>query len=255
MKQALRSIATWLYPRGAVRTVRRGARRGSRFVVRDAMGVMFALGKPDEEACRIYRELVRPGDTVFDIGANRGQMALVFAKLVGPNGLVVSFEPAPEVARDLERNCELNGLKNVKVIVAAAAGENGEQVFSFSTDRQTQGKLSSVEPSYDNQASQSFRVRTVTLDSVVKELGRGPAFIKVDVEGAGAAVLAGADELFRHVRPAVYFELHGPDEQAAAGRLATSYGYELTTVDGEPVPDPTAAWKSPLVGRPRRRDA
>jgi FkbM family methyltransferase len=214
------------------------------------MGVMFALGKPDEEALRIYREFVRPGDTVFDIGANRGQMSLAFAKLVGPEGLVVAFEPAPDVAKDLERNCELNGLANVNVICAAAASEDGEQVFSFPTDRQTQGKLSSVEPSYDNQASQSFRVRTVTLDSVARELGRSPQFIKIDVEGAGGVVLSGGDEIFRQARPSLYFELHGPEEQAAAAVLVRKYGYRLTTLDGEAVSDPTAAWKSPLVGRP-----
>jgi FkbM family methyltransferase len=213
------------------------------------MGVMFALGKPDQEACRIYRELIRPGDTVFDIGANRGQMSLVFARLVGPEGLVVAFEPAPDVARDLERNCELNGLRNVKVICAAAAGEDGEQVFLFPTDRQTQGKLSSVEPTYNNQASQSFRVRTVMLDSVAKEVGRSPQSIKIDVEGAGGVVLRGADEVLRKGGPNVYFELHGPEEQAAAAVLIDKYGYRLTTLDGKAVGDSGTTWESPLVGR------
>jgi FkbM family methyltransferase len=252
MKAMFQSAAKLFYPRGSVRTVWRGSRSGCRFVVRDAMGVMFALGKADEDVCGIYRSLIAPGDTVFDIGANRGQMSLLFSRLVGRNGTVVAIEPVPDVVQDLERNCQLNQLNNVKVICAAAAASIGEQVFTFPSSRQTQGKLASVEPSYENESSESFRVATVTLDSLVKDLGRVPSFLKVDVEGAAGVVFSGAQELLTKGRPRIYLELHGPEEQAAARDLAVIYHYEITTLDGEPVPDPTAAWKCPLLCRPGR---
>jgi FkbM family methyltransferase len=49
--------------------------------------------------------------TVVDVGANKGQMALIFAALVGPFGTVVAIEPAPGPFASLQRNVRLNNLQ------------------------------------------------------------------------------------------------------------------------------------------------
>jgi hypothetical protein len=70
--------------------------------------------------------------------------------------------------------------------------------------------------------------------------------MKVDVEGAAGEVLRGAARLLDQHGPAVFLEIHGPQEQAAARDELQARGYRLETLDGTPVGDPTASWVSPL---------
>ena len=91
MKQQL---ARLFFPYGSERRVFRGPVQGTRFIVEDGIGVNYAIGT-DAAAPRHFTRWVRPGMTVYDVSANKGQMALLFANLVGPTGRVVAFEPAP----------------------------------------------------------------------------------------------------------------------------------------------------------------
>ena len=52
-------------------------------------------GAYEIEIVALLRELLRPGDTFVDVGANIGYLSCVAAGLVGPSGRVISFEPAP----------------------------------------------------------------------------------------------------------------------------------------------------------------
>src|ERR1051326_4399342 len=50
------------------------------------------------------RRLVRPGMTVFDLGAHVGYYSRFLSKLVGPAGVVYAFEPNPENRAALRKN-------------------------------------------------------------------------------------------------------------------------------------------------------
>ncbi len=237
-------MARVFYPRGARRRVLRGPARGMHFVVAPGIGLSYAFGTADA-APRFFERHVRRGMCVFDIGANKGQMTLLFASLVGPTGEVVSLEPAPAEFASLANHVELNGLSNVHAIQAAAAEAAGELVFTYAADRPTQGKLRDVERSYVIPGAQTFPVRTLPLDSLVGK-HRVPDLIKIDVEGAATSVLRGAARLFAEHSPMIYLELHGPEEQAGARDELIARGYAAETLDGAPVADPTSGWHSPL---------
>src|SRR5436189_1117591 len=53
------------------------------------------LGTYEREQSGLFREHLRPGEQVLDIGAAVGYYTLLSAKLVGTAGSVVSFEPDP----------------------------------------------------------------------------------------------------------------------------------------------------------------
>src|SRR5687768_17481084 len=126
-----------LYPYGSVRRVIRGPARGMRFSVEPTMGLAYAIGH-HRAMPRYFGAHIRRGMTVFDVGANKGQMMLLFAALVGPRGRVVSFEPAPEEFRCLERNVSLNALRHVTTVHAAASDASGEMIFMYDAANPTQ---------------------------------------------------------------------------------------------------------------------
>src|ERR1035441_6724268 len=70
----------------------------------------------EPETKALLGSLIRPGMTVFDIGAHVGHYTLLAARIVGPTGRVYAFEPEPENFALLKRNVELNGYKNVTCV-------------------------------------------------------------------------------------------------------------------------------------------
>src|SRR2546423_2378031 len=43
------------------------------------------------------RDYCRPGDIVFDVGANAGGLSMLMSRLVGPRGVVCAFEASPRI--------------------------------------------------------------------------------------------------------------------------------------------------------------
>jgi FkbM family methyltransferase len=172
------------------------------------------------------------------------------ARLVGGSGLVVAFEPVETVYTNLAFNSGLNASLNITPVCAAACDRNGRSDFVFDEDRTTQGRLADVEPTYRLPAAKTISVRAVRLDEYSYEGWPPPSVLKIDVEGGAGAVLRGAHNLLSKYRPLIYIELHGPEEQRAAGHLLTQFRYRATTLSGSHVPDPTAKWASPLICTP-----
>ncbi len=239
----LTSVVRLFYPYESRRRVWRGPARGLDFIVQPGIGFTYAIGT-DLAAPRFFRRHLHPGMTVFDVGANKGQMTLIFAALVAASGRVIAFEPVPVEYASLERNVRLNGLAHVRLLNVAASDNKGQMAFSYAAERPTQGKLVNVEPTYDVAHAQTFPVQAIRLDDVPNE--RPPDVIKIDVEGAAAAVLRGSARILDEAGPSVYLELHGPEEQAGVRDELLSRGYVARSLSGDVIADPVARWCSPL---------
>jgi len=226
-----RSLARWFFPFGAIRPVLFGVCRGMRYEVGPGIGATFCLGG---EAFHhgFYQRVIRPGMHVWDLGANTGQSLMALGRLVGSSGSVHSFEPVRELAELAARQARLNGMDHVQVHCLAVSEQDGSLEFDFRAEVPTQGKLRQVEHDYLIADSKRRMVQAVSLDSfaMVNRLPR-PDFIKIDVEGAGAAVFRGAWRTLGDHGPAVFMELHGPEEQQAVKELQT-LGYALKNVRG-----------------------
>jgi len=162
-----------------------------------------------------------PGDVVYDIGANLGFFSLVAARLIGPEGRVYAFEPAPENAAAIRRNAELNLIENVVVIPRAVSSRPGISRLQI-VDDQSWSRLEEFGAHPDTE--RVLEVETVTIDELVAagELPP-PALVKVDVEGAELAVLEGMRETIDRHRPAIVCELHGTNAGFAAAMAERSY--------------------------------
>jgi FkbM family methyltransferase len=134
----------------------------------------------------ILAERLRPGMVFYDLGANIGLFSLIAARLVGPTGKVISFEPDPEAAARLRRNIVRNGYQNTTVVQAGVWSETGRRLFAVadasSPDRGV-GRFAAAEAE-----GQNSLIDCITLDDFLKNVA-APDAIKCDVESAEVEVL------------------------------------------------------------------
>ena len=200
------------------------------------------LGCYEPNKQRELQARVRPGDVVYDLGANAGYFSLVASILAGPEGHVVSFEPLPENVILLRRHLELNGIRNCRVVEAAVASREGIGRFQ-SAHNLSMGHLSAGEEYGEG----NIQVRVVTLDGLV---GRGqippPSIVKCDVEGADLDALRGAEETLRRYHPVILLDKHSDEVQAACCDFLGDLGYVISSLDRLPLQDSVelcAVWR------------
>lgn len=174
---------------------------------------------------------VESGDTVFDVGGNLGTSALLFSRLAGPDGRVVSFEPI--FHNLLRRNAEANGASDVRVVAAGVAESSGEAEFALS-DRGVDSRMSG--PRFAG--GRKITAPLITLDGFVEREGLDRVdFVKMDIEGAEESALLGATETLRRLRPRLSIASYHTDPEGRAQhprlvRLLGRLGYEVREVEG-----------------------
>jgi FkbM family methyltransferase len=173
---------------------------------------------------------VKTGMVVYDIGAQAGFYTLFFSRLVG-DGQVYAFEPFAENLHHLISHIRLNNVQNVQVIQVALAERSG--LGGFSVDR---GKYQNT---LTDAVGACVLVPTLSLDEALEIHGLAPPdIIKMDVEGAEAAVLEGARRTLEGYRPIVFVALHGEGQKRACCALLEAMGYRLFGLDGVPLVGP-----------------
>lgn len=184
----------------------------------------------------LFLSYLRPGMTVVDVGANFGHYALAAANTVGPDGLVLAFEPQPNVFSDLKRNASLVPHHNIKVFEVALGAANGEAMMAVDTS--TSGWSSLVADSVRN-PGEPIKVPVRRLDDVMAETApaRRVGLMKIDVEGFEVQVFRGAWEILERDLPIVFTEF-APNRIARAGEDAQgllerlfALGYQARLID------------------------
>lgn len=220
-----------LLPPSSVMKIRRGPARGLRWIAGSSNhGCWLGTYELDKQAA--LARFIRPGMTVYDVGAQAGFYTLMFSRLVGDRGRVIAFEPCPYEARHLLDHVRMNALANVTVIEAAVSDQAGLAGFTFDRPR--------TENALGETAGASFQVPTVSLDQICAAMP-APDLVKIDVEGAEAAVLTGASHMLRCHRPTVFVALHSPEQRRLCAMRLRESGYAIKCLDGGPVTGPVAA--------------
>ena len=205
---------------------------------------------------RLYAGFVRAGDLVFDVGAHVGDRIAAFRRL---DARVVAVEPQPALARTLRL---IYGRDPHVTIEAAAVGrQTGSVELNVNVDNPS---VSTASPNFIEAAAgaagwegqawtDTIRVPLTSLDALIARHG-APAFIKIDVEGFEAEVLAG---LSRPV-PALSFEITtiqrdvastciGQCDALGLTRFNAALGESQAFVYGDPVgADEISRWLAEL---------
>jgi FkbM family methyltransferase len=169
------------------------------------------------EIVRVMERILKPGDIVVDIGAHIGEYTLIAAYLVKPVGVVYAIEPQAECVNYIRQNCEINGLKNVKVYQLAVGDRSGS--VSFKRDPRSWGGLMVSDGG-------NLSVQSVRLDDFAEWVGlKNIAFIKIDAAGNELAVLNGGTSLFTQPNPPIIVcKLYHPKV------VKERFGYEAVEV-------------------------
>ena len=135
---------------------------------------LYVCGSFEPNEFSFLHGFLKPGMVFIDVGANDGYYTLFAARRVGQAGKVVAVEPSTRERINLRRNLVRNRIDNVHVVPAALE-----------------------------------RVTVKTIDMVAAELKLDRIdFVKIDVEGAEASVVAGARAVLTSARPVMLLEIN-----------------------------------------------
>ena len=200
------------------------------------------LEVPVQEA---LRRTLPPGGVLWDVGANVGFFALLGARLGGPSGRVVAWEPVAAVAADAREAALRSGLAaQIEVRAEAVGATAGEEELLVAGD----ASWSHLASRGNAAGTRSERVAVTTLDDALAGGAAPPDVVKLDVEGSEGDVLRGARRLLAEVGPALVIELH--DTAAEVCDLLDAAGYAVERLDAALAPRDAPA-HAHLLARPR----
>jgi len=231
------------YEEGSVVTIQQGHARSLRWKRHHRYVNGYWVGHYEFPIQETLKRLVHTGDCFFDLGANAGFFTLIAARLVGPAGKCVAFDPSPENATSIAEQIKLNGFQNTTVVTEAISDFKGEADFCFVSPGSPEGHLGSKKD-----GEQKTRVRVATLDEAARRFG-APNFVKMDIEGGEIEALRGASRLLRDVRTTWLIELHTPECEREVKEKLSGAAYDFFDLDGRRI-SPTKTLPGHFVAHP-----
>lgn len=169
---------------------------------------LFFYGTYEEQIQKLFAQYLESGDIALDVGSNIGIHTLYMAKLVGPTGSVVSFEPHPNIHARQINNLTLNQITNVQVMQTGLSNANAttylEQFDPTLSSNQGTSFIVSVS------TASTLPIQVARLDdlmgSMLLDSRKKIKLIKVDIEGHEEAFFEGAMHTIKQHRPIIIFE-------------------------------------------------
>lgn len=186
---------------------------GTKVVVPDSLDnitsyVLQEQGDWFEDEIKFLRELVKPGDTVVDIGANYGVYALSLAKKVGSSGHVWAFEPATSTAELLRESASANDINWLEVRQQALSNRQGTAWLQMPGQPELNSLASLDSSGAASEAGPGEEVPVTTLDACLEQFGWSEVdVLKIDAEGEEERILLGGMRFFEDLSPLVMFEV------------------------------------------------
>ena len=192
----------------------------------------------------IYQSLLKPGDVAVDVGANVGVFTMALGIAVGASGRILAFEPQPPLFEILKRNIARHGLTRVEVHRAIVSDDDGNGEFLEIESLPEAAKLNFGALNVDSRILSGYGRMTPTPVRSIDSFGLDRCdFIKIDVEGGEASVLAGASKTINGHRPILSMECDQPGVASPWADQLFGVGYQLWRFRGQNmrIPNPNGA--------------
>lgn len=217
------------------RSAPKGMRRGVGWITH----VWKSVTRQDHAKWRsTLRRMVSKDGVVIDVGAHGGQFTRLLAEIV-PRGLVLAIEPSSYARSVLRTALWIRGVSNVIVVAVAIGAESGIAVLHTPIKRRGDmgyglAHLGSEGPQEGSGERVGEPVAVTTLDALVAALQLTRVdFVKADIEGSEAALIAGARSILKRYRPPLLLE-HDADHLARTGSSLDALWAELTSLGYRP---------------------
>jgi FkbM family methyltransferase len=196
---------------------------------------IYVLGAFELDTLRALESLVKEGDVVLDVGANVGAHTLHLARLVGPQGRVIAFEPTDFAMAKLRANLDLNPELQKRVVAHQAflVGKTGAPMDSVVASSWPVDGRRADDALMGSRSMGVSGARALTVDDVLAASGDPQVrLIKMDVDGHELEVLEGAKRLLEQRKAVIVMELapyvfHPPEKFEAMVDLLARTGYVL----------------------------
>jgi len=170
-----------------------------------------------EKEINLLPKLIKQGDIVIDIGANRGEFTYYLSKLVGDAGFVFAFEPGKRAWTLLVRTIIKYNLNNCIPIKHALGDESKKGILSTSPYLFREARIN------QNHKGEEEVVHIKTIDEMF--LNYLPInFIKCDVDGFELNVIKGAIKTLSRYKPILLIEI--TQDQDKIMELLSNIGYK-----------------------------
>lgn len=198
-----------------------------------AMSGYLALGSYEPETIKLFRESLKEGATVVDIGTNLGYYTVIAGKKVGPKGRVFGYEPNMDSFNLLHRNILINNFDNITPINLALSNILGERALYLGDNKCTHSFAD------NRKTGKNEVVATDTLDNSLKKYGSPKIdVIKMDIEGAEILALEGMTETINRSRELIIFTEFYPKAIKRLGRSPIEFlekmrdfGFSISVID------------------------
>jgi FkbM family methyltransferase len=153
----------------------------------------------EPDLTNIVKQLLGPGDTFIDVGANEGWYSVIAARIVGPSGSIIAVEPQERCWPAIHRNFVLNRMWNYRLVPYAIGDYEGE--IDIVLYPSLNGEASTLVSQRRSRRFARQKTKVIRLDSVTSELNLSSIkLIKIDCEGYELNALRGAEDLLRRGR-------------------------------------------------------
>jgi FkbM family methyltransferase len=184
------------------------------------------MGGHEPQSIAYLKALVKPGQVIFDVGANLGIYSIPLARIGGPQSRVYCVEANPVCVYFLQMNLRINNITTAEVLPFALHEDEGTVDFTVNYRNLMLGLAGDLP--YAHKPGHKIGVAAMSLDAAIDryQLPR-PDFIKIDIEGAEAHAVRGMSATLDACSPTVLIELHGQGAARETLQSASWTGYRF----------------------------
>jgi FkbM family methyltransferase len=188
--------------------------------------IKAGFGKTDYPELFYLKEIIKPGFTCIDIGANMGYYSVFMSKFAASNGHVYAVEPVPLFAEIWKKNTSSSKNKNLTLFNYALGESEGNVDMGMPViNGEVHHGMTKVLSEGNSGFSEKFSVSMKNPDQLFAEIKKID-FIKIDVEGYESIVFKNMQSTIIRCKPLIQSELSGAENRISVINLLEHIGYK-----------------------------